>query len=200
LSRLVQRGPRRRNISMSIGVRTDRDVKDGSILSPKEQRPPREFPRYDWPGYVSTRRVVGAFVVAAVVVAFGVIMCTRPATCGSVEMRPGDLCSINGGTGASYSDISSSPVRQPAIYALIALAIIGYAIVRLIRRRPPTAEEINKFQAAVVSMRRGLVIDHNLRAAQGRATPETLSARLARFEHDVEKERERAGPRKRQTR
>ncbi|MEU4195323.1 hypothetical protein AB0E69_25715 [Kribbella sp. NPDC026611] len=157
------------------------------------RRPAREFARYNWPGRISTRAVVWLFIFGAGALALGAKLASQGPTCGNVQMRPGDRCRINGST-ASYGDMSSSPA--PWIFVIIALVLFGYAIARLIRRRPPTPQEVKDFNTAAAAARRHLITKHHQLAAQKIASAEDLPGRLARFDQDVAAERERAGPRK----
>jgi len=91
------------------------------------------------------------------VLAVGSFLSNQPATCGGQELRPGDRCvNLDTGGSASASDVANAPVTQLWIYVVIAATLAIVAIVKLVRRRPPTAEEVAAFEASAAAARQGV--------------------------------------------
>ena len=167
-----------------------------AVASGLMKRPPRIFGPYRWPGYTPTGTILLLLGAAAAVVLVGLVLSSLPVTCGGQQMRPGDQCVdyTNGGS-ASYRDVETAPITQLWIYLLIAAALVIAAIGKLIRRRPPTTEEVAAFETEVAAIReRFVIVAYHPAYRRAIADPqEWLKETLAQFEQDVEDERRRAG-------
>ena len=159
------------------------------------RRPTSLISPYDWPGRTRTRSLVVLVVVAGAVTVVGSLSSTSAVTCGGQQIQPGDRCvDYRDGGSVSYSDVSSAPIRQFWIYLVIAGVLVTTAIVKLIRRRLPTRDEVEAFEATTTAIRQRLI---NLPEARAANQPvnwrKHRQEELARFDHDVEQERRRAG-------
>lgn len=166
----------------------------GLLRRPKKYR---LFGPYAWPGYTPTSSLVLRVVAAGAVIVIGLLIINRPATCGGEQIRPGDRCvNLQNGGSSSYEDVASAPITQFWFYLVIAAAFVISAIVKLIRRRPPTAEEVADFESQVAAGRERLVnLADNSRVREQllNLSDADLRAMLARFDQEVEQERRRAG-------
>ena len=168
----------------------------GLLRRPKKYR---LFGPYAWPGYTPTSSLVLWVVAAGAVIVIGLLIINQPATCGGVQIRSGDRCvNLDNGGSSSYTDVASAPIRQGWFYLVIAAALVIPAIVKLIRRRPPTAEEVADFESQVAARRQRLAnlaansrVREQLQQPLNLADAPTFRAMLAQFDQEVEQERRR---------